>query len=244
MKSLNCVPWFLKFSRVKYRRPLVMQTKMLKWQRNEFFWYTVFIIRQYVTFVQLSPNGCVCIIVCDTVTSTMRRPRSDLCYCAPEKKYIRTEIWRLVSKLPFHFRQIHFMAHAALCSRSVGKIFFYFFNSLKCVTTHSMPSSKTNIITIIVVQCKIFNFRHISFNLFSSSKKNKCALCGIMQRGTLWLMYRSSILWCWRLGGYGALLGTFYIFYHSEISETKLLEIWYVSVVKCKGRACPWLILL
>ena len=38
--------------------------------------------------------------------------------------------------------------------------------------------------------------------------------------------------------------GTFYIFYHSEISETKRLEIWSVSVVKRKGRACPWRILL
>jgi hypothetical protein len=37
--------------------------------------------------------------------------------------------------------------------------------------------------------------------------------------------------------------GTFYIFYRSEISETKLLEIWSVSVVRCKGMACLWLIL-
>jgi len=38
--------------------------------------------------------------------------------------------------------------------------------------------------------------------------------------------------------------GTFYIFPHSEISQKKRLEIWSFSVVKCEGRACPWLILL
>jgi len=234
-KSLKYIPWFLKFSRVKYRRLLVVQTKMLKWQCKEFFRYKVFIIRQYVAFVQLNPNGCVCMYNCvwyrnlDNEAVSVRF----VLLCARKKKYVHRNIWRLVPTLPFHYRQIRITVHAALCSRSVGKIFLYFFNSLKCVITHFMPSLWTNIVTIIVVQCKIFNFRHFSFNLFSSSKKNKWALCGITQRGTLWLMYRSSVLWHWRLGGYGALARYFlyiyiyiYIFFfffnrrHHDVLET------------------------
>lgn len=136
-----------KLSRVKYRRPLAMQTKKLKWQHNEFFWYTVFIIRQCVALVQLSPNGCVCIIVCDTETSTMRRPRSDLYYCAPEKSIstVRYEGW--FQRYPSILDRFISWYMQPPVSEVWARYFSIFFNSLKCIITHSMPSSQTNIIT-------------------------------------------------------------------------------------------------